>query len=116
MQGFKPQALEVTADPEHKFELALSLSKLEVAYKLAEESQVKQDLNHCPTDPSWSYFQTEQKWKQLADLATRKCQFGLAQECLSKARDFGGLLLLATSTGNGPMIENLATNAASEGT
>jgi len=96
-QGFKPQALEVTADPEHKFELALSLSKLEVAYKLAEESQ------------------TEQKWKQLADLATRKCQFGLAQECLSKARDFGGLLLLATSTGNGPMIENLATNAASEG-
>ena len=42
----------------------------------------------------------EQKWKQLAELATSKSQFELAQECLHKANDYGGLLLLATSSGN----------------
>ena len=42
---------------------------------------------------------SEQKWKQLAELATSKSQFELAQECLHKANDFGGLLLLATSSG-----------------
>ena len=42
---------------------------------------------------------SEQKWKQLAELATSKSQFELAQECLHKANDYGGLLLLATSSG-----------------
>jgi len=96
-QGFKEQAMAVTADPEHKFELALNLGNLEIALQLAEEAQA------------------EQKWKQLADLATRKCNFRLAQECLNKARDFGGLLLLATSAGNGHMVNQLAKNAAAEG-
>ena len=39
-QGFKPQAMAVTSDPEHKFELALSLAELKVAYQLAKEAQV----------------------------------------------------------------------------
>ena len=42
---------------------------------------------------------SEQKWKQLAELATAESKFVLAQECLHKAQDFGGLLLLATSSG-----------------
>ena len=42
---------------------------------------------------------SEQKWKQLAELATAESKFVLAQECLHKAQDFGGLLLLATSAG-----------------
>ena len=80
-QGFKEQALAVSADPEHRFELSLQLGELKLAYQLALEAQ------------------SEHKWKQLADLATTKCQFDLAQECLSKAQDFGGLLLLATASG-----------------
>jgi coatomer subunit beta' len=48
--------------------------------------------------------QTEAKWKQLADLALAKSEFGLAQEALQKARDFGGLLLLSTSAGNADMV------------
>lgn len=81
-QGFTEQALAVSTDPEHRFELSLQLGKLQLAYQLACEAQ------------------SEHKWKQLADLATNKCQFDLARECMQKAQDFGGLLLLATSAGN----------------
>ena len=34
-------------------------------------------------------IQSEQKWKLLAEVATKKCEFELAQECLHKAEDFG---------------------------
>lgn len=39
-QGFKAQAMAVTCDPEHKFELAVQLGELRVAYQLAVESEV----------------------------------------------------------------------------
>lgn len=59
--------------------------------------------------------QSEQKWKQLAELATLKSEFGLAQECLHRAQDFGGLLLLATATGNADMVGKLGSAANSSG-
>ena len=40
-QGFKSQAMAVTCDPEHKFELALQLGDLKIAYQLAKEAEVK---------------------------------------------------------------------------
>lgn len=60
-------------------------------------------------------FQSEHKWKQLAELAISKCQFQLAQECLINAQDFGGLLLLATSAGDSDMILRLAETSAKKG-
>lgn len=60
-------------------------------------------------------LQSEQKWKQLAELATTKCQFSLAQECLHQAQDYGGLLLLATTSGNADMVGRLAEGAESDG-
>ena len=39
-QGFKSQAMAVTCDPEHKFELALQLGDLKVAHQLAKEAEV----------------------------------------------------------------------------
>jgi coatomer subunit beta' len=68
--------------------------------------------------PLWSWavaLQSEQKWKQLAELATAKSQFGLAQECLHHAQDFGGLLLLATASGNSDMVGKLDKGAEEEG-
>lgn len=50
----------------------------------------------------------EQKWRQQAKLATTKCQFSVAQECLLQAQDYGGLLLLATASGSSHIMENLA--------
>ena len=61
------------------------------------------------------FFQSEQKWKQLAELATSKCEFGLAQECLHQAQDFGGLLLLASSAGNTSMVGKLGMAAEAAG-
>lgn len=92
-QGFKEQALAVSTDPEHRFELALSLGDLQTAHTLAKEAN------------------SQQKWKQLSTLATQKGKLRLAQECLHEAQHFGGLLLLATSTGNAGMIEKLGSAA-----
>ena len=55
------------------------------------------------------------KWKQLAELAMAKCQFGLALECLHHAHDFGGLLLLATSAGDAGTVDKLTQLSTSEG-
>lgn len=43
-QGFKPQALAVTCDPEHKFELALQLGDMKTAYTIAQEEDVSYPL------------------------------------------------------------------------
>jgi len=49
LQGFRPQAMAVTCDPEHKFELALQLGDLKIAYQLAKEAEVipPHFLLHC---------------------------------------------------------------------
>lgn len=65
--------------------------------------------------PWYGGLQSEQKWKQLAELATTKCQFSLAQECLHHAQDYGGLLLLATASGNTGMVGKLAEGAERDG-
>lgn len=96
-QGFKQQALAVSTDPEHRFELALQLGELGVATSLAKEAA------------------STQKWRQLAELATSKGELTLAQECLHQAQDYGGLLLLATSSGNADMVRKLGESADSNG-
>lgn len=92
-QGFKKQALAVSTDPEHRFELALALEDLETAHELAKEAN------------------NQQKWRQLAALATEQGKLSLVQECLQNAEDLAGLLLLATSTGNRDMIEELGNRS-----
>merc|ERR1712088_1308538 len=96
-QGFKKQALAVSSDPEHRFDLAIQLGDLGTAYGLAKESG------------------SEQKWKQLAELATSQAKFDLAQQCLHEAQDHGGLLLLATAAGNADMVGKLGASAEQAG-
>lgn len=96
-QGFKQQALMVSCDPEHKFELALQISDLKVAYDLAVDAD------------------SEQKWKQIAELAIQQCEFPLAQECLFKAQDYAGLLLLASCSCDANMMLKLAAEAEKSG-
>jgi coatomer subunit beta' len=50
-QGLKEQALNMTRDPEHRFELAIELSDLKTAFSIGET------LDH------------ESKWRQLGDVA-----------------------------------------------
>ena len=58
----------IISDAEHKFDLAIQLGDLDSAYTLAKESA------------------SEQKWKQLAELATSQAKFELAQQCLHEAQ------------------------------
>ena len=88
-QGFKPQALAVTTDPEHKFELALGLGQLDTCYELVQAN---------PTDT---------KWKQLAELASKRADFQLATQCYRQAGDLGGQFLLATSRGDEKGVKQL---------
>merc|ERR1712181_132872 len=91
------KALAVSSDPEHRFDLAIQLGDLDTAYGLAKESG------------------SEQKWKQLAELATNQAKFDLAQQCLHEAQDHGGLLLLATAAGNADMVGKLGSSAEEAG-
>lgn len=78
--------MAVSRDSEHRFDLALSLGELKIATELAHQSD------------------SEEKWKQLSQAATQKGDLQLAGECLSKARDFGGLLLLASCAGSENLV------------
>lgn len=96
-QGFKEQALQVSTDSEHRFDLALQIGDLNTAIELARETE------------------NPQKWSQLAEVATKQNKFDLVKECLERANDFGGLLLLATSSGDENMVRNLGELGAAQG-
>jgi len=108
-QGFKKIALKVATDPELKFDLALELKKLDVAYKILKEGMTASGV--CAMSPT----DLSHKWKQLGDLALSTSQLGLALECATSARDLSGLLLLATCTGDVDRLKVVAAQAASEG-
>lgn len=96
-QGFKQQALAVSTDPDHRFELALSLRDVTVAKTLAIESN------------------NPQKWSQLGELATASNNLDLAKECMQRAQDYGGLLLLATSAGDAELLKELGDATLGDG-
>ena len=96
-QGLKELALEVATDPEHRFDLALGLGRLDLALDLAE----KADL--------------EPKWKIVGDAALSAWDVGLAADCFEHAKDLGSLLLVYSSTSNKPGLEKLAAKAAEAG-
>ncbi|KAL2012634.1 hypothetical protein VTN00DRAFT_159 [Thermoascus crustaceus] len=96
-QGYKDMALEVATDAEHRFELALSLSRLDIALKIAREADV------------------EHKWKTVGDAALNAWNLALAQECFTNAKDLGSLLLLHTASNNADGLRSLASQASAAG-
>jgi len=89
-RGMLEEALEVATDPDYKFDLSLQLGRLEVAQEIATESQ------------------SESKWKQLGELAMSSGKLDMAEDCLSRAADLSGLLLLYSSLGDAEGISKLA--------
>ncbi|KAJ5368581.1 uncharacterized protein N7496_008341 [Penicillium cataractarum] len=96
-QGYKEQALEVATDPEHRFDLALSLNDLETALEIARLANV------------------EHKWKAIGDAALASWNLALAQECFTQAKDVGSLLLLHTASNNREGLRALAVQASDSG-
>lgn len=96
-QGYKEQALEVSTDKEHRFELALSLNQLDIAVELAREADV------------------EHKWKVVGDTALAQADIKLAEECFRNAKDLGSLLLIYTASANEQDLRWLAERAQESG-
>lgn len=96
-QGHKEMALEVATDPEHKFELALGLNRLDIALQQAEE------------------VDAEHKWKTVGDAALAGWDVALAAKCFTNAKDLGSLLLLHSSTGDREGLLALAKQAEDAG-
>ncbi|KAJ3267946.1 hypothetical protein HDV01_003705, partial [Terramyces sp. JEL0728] len=89
-QGLKSEALQISTDPEHRFELAMQLQELETAYHIATE------LDH------------EHKWKSLGDFALSQWNFGLALEAWKKANDLESVMLIYQTSGNVAGLKELA--------
>ena len=51
----------------------------------------------------------------MSSLAVAKNDFSLVQECMLKAQDYSGLLLVATSSGDASMLERLAQMTSEKG-
>ncbi|KAI9293949.1 Coatomer, beta' subunit [Neoconidiobolus thromboides FSU 785] len=96
-QGYKELALEISDDPEQKFDFAISLGNLSQAKEIAER------------------FDHVQKWQLIADHALQSWDITLAQECLEKAKDYSGLLLLYSSISDVESIKQLGIKARQEG-
>jgi coatomer subunit beta' len=96
-QGHKDLALEVATDPEHRFELALSLNNLAIALEIAKQQD------------------TEHKYKMVGDAAMAGFDLKTAEEMFVLAKDIGSLLLLYTSSGNKEKLIQLAKQAEDAG-
>ncbi|KAI9828495.1 MAG: hypothetical protein M1826_006032 [Phylliscum demangeonii] len=92
-QGYKDLALGVATDPEHRFELALSLNQLDIALQIARQADV------------------EHKWRIVGQAALECWKYALAEECFINGRDLGSLHLIYSATGNVPSLRTLADQA-----
>jgi coatomer subunit beta' len=104
-QGFKEEAMAVTTDPDHKFDLALELGHTEVAHSLMEET-AEEDKE--TTD-------TMAKWKRLSDAALKDSNFELCEAASLASNDYAGLLLMYSAIGNYTGMASLAKSAEAGG-
>lgn len=104
-QGFKEEALQVTQDSDHKFDLSLELGQTDFAHKILLETP---EEDKDSTD-------TQTKWKRLSDAALKDTNLELCEAASVASLDFSGLLLLYSATGNYAGMERLAKLATEGG-
>mmetsp|Transcript_33340 Transcript_33340/g.37915 ORF Transcript_33340/g.37915 Transcript_33340/m.37915 type:complete len:936 (+) Transcript_33340:59-2866(+) len=104
-QGFKEEALAVTTDTDHKFDLAIELGQIDIALELLQQTP---EEDKDSTD-------TMTKWKKLSDSALKETNLELCEAASIASNDFSGLLLLYSATGNLEGMEKLAMLAADGG-
>ncbi len=93
-------ALQVSTDPDHKFDLAVSLDDFDTALEIAKSG---------PTSGS------EMRWRTIGDKALERWDLSLAQECFDKAGDLNALLLLGVSKGDRSILQHVAQAAKAKG-
>ncbi|XP_047544204.1 coatomer subunit beta' isoform X1 [Vanessa atalanta] len=109
-QGFKQQALAVSTEPEHQFELALALGELKQCKQLAEEAaRIEGGEGDGPSRSSAA------RWSRLGAAAASAADTDLTKICYQNAHDYSALLLFAVSTGDKALLEDVARMSAAEG-
>eukprot|EP00270_Netrium_digitus_P003979 TRINITY_DN1483_c0_g1_i2.p1 TRINITY_DN1483_c0_g1~~TRINITY_DN1483_c0_g1_i2.p1 ORF type:complete len:684 (-),score=220.98 TRINITY_DN1483_c0_g1_i2:13-1824(-) len=96
-RGLMEDALRVATDPDYKFDLAVQLGHLEIAQEIAEKAE------------------SENKWKQLGELAMSAGKLDVAEKCLHQAADLSGMLLLQSAKGSVDGMRQLGELAKSKG-
>ena len=96
-RDLKELAMQITTDPDHKFDLALALDDLDAALGVITQSVPETEA--------------ESKWKALGDRALAVWRFDLAKEAYEKAGDLGSLMLLVVSMGDRTGLERVAAAA-----
>ncbi|KAF8886974.1 coatomer protein [Infundibulicybe gibba] len=99
-RDLKELAIQVTTDPDHKFDLALQLDDLDTALEIARAVPASE---------------ADTKWKSLGDRALGVWRFDLARECFDRAGDLGALMLLLGATGDREGLEGVARMAEEKG-
>ncbi|KIM61439.1 hypothetical protein SCLCIDRAFT_121865 [Scleroderma citrinum Foug A] len=100
-RDLKELAMQITTDPDHKFDLALALDDLDAALGVITQSVPETEA--------------ESKWKALGDRALAVWRFDLAKEAYEKAGDLGSLMLLVVSMGDRTGLEWVAAAAEKTG-
>lgn len=115
-QGHKELALEVATDPEHKFELALALNRLDIALELAKEANVEHRWKTGMSLQPTCFLSPEANTNfAVGDTALAAWDVSLAAECFTHANDLGSLMLLYSSTADREGLASLATKAEEAG-
>lgn len=96
----KELALQVSTDPDHKFDLSIQLDDLDTALALARASP---------------HLGSQSKWRTVGDRALASWKISLAEECFKMANDWSALLLIYTSTGDIEGLRMLSEKSAAAG-
>lgn len=88
--------MQVTTDPDHKFDLSLQLDDLDTALEIAR---------------TLPFPEAETKWKAVGDRALAVWRFDLARECFERSGDLSSLMLLLLSIGDRSGLTQLAAQA-----
>jgi len=108
-QGFKEEALAVTTDLDHKFELAIDLKKMSIAHEvLLAVEKVTGEYDAESTE-------TQSRWRRLGDLALMNGDIQLAETCAKRSHDLSGLMLLYSAVGYKQGMLELAAQSKEAG-
>jgi len=104
-QGYPAEALQISKDDDHCFELATQLGKLEQAADFIRKISAQANPAMPPRG----------KWKTLGDVALEQGQFELANNCFREAKDLGALFLMHTACGDATELRKTAVMAKDAG-
>jgi len=104
-QGYPSEALQISKDDDHCFELSIQLGKLEQAADFIRKISAQANPSMPPRG----------KWKTLGDVALEQGQFDLANNCFQEAKDLGALFLMHTACGDAAELRKTAILAKEAG-